>query len=114
MQMLVKDGHGFTLIREGTALDDELTTRPIAGVDWTVDTAVIYHKQRHPKTVPVLVRNLKKDFNDNAKPAESDKMSVSVQTSMTIQKRPPQAIKEGPVQLTFFREVHEQQRNGTG
>jgi DNA-binding transcriptional LysR family regulator len=113
MQMLVKDGHGFTLIREGTTIDDELTTRPIAGVDWTVGTAVIYHKQRHPKTVPVLVRNLKKDFNDNAKPAESDKMPASVQTSMTTRKRPPQSITEGPVQLTIFREVHEQQRNGT-
>ena len=33
MQMLVKDGHGLALIREGTTLDEELTTRPIMGVD---------------------------------------------------------------------------------
>jgi DNA-binding transcriptional LysR family regulator len=32
MQMLVKEGHGFTLIREGSALDEELTTCPIEGV----------------------------------------------------------------------------------
>jgi hypothetical protein len=25
LQMLVKEGHGFTLIREGTALDDSLS-----------------------------------------------------------------------------------------
>jgi hypothetical protein len=62
MQMLVKEGHGFALIREGTILDDELTTRPIAGVDWTVDTAVIYHKVRHPKTVPILVRKFGRQF----------------------------------------------------
>ncbi len=33
MQTLVKGGHGFALIREGTTLDEELTTRPIVGVD---------------------------------------------------------------------------------
>jgi DNA-binding transcriptional LysR family regulator len=112
MQMLVKEGHGFTLIREGTTLDDELTTRPIAGVNWTVDTAVIYHKQRHPKTVPVLVRNLKKSFNSDTKEPGSGERSASAQASITLQKR-LQPIKEGPVQLTFFKEVHERQRNGT-
>ena len=65
--MLVKEGLGFTLIREGTPLDDELTTRPIAGVDWTVDTAVIYHKQRHPKTVPILVKKFRRQFRSETK-----------------------------------------------
>jgi DNA-binding transcriptional LysR family regulator len=59
MQGLVKQGFGFALIREGTVLDAELTTRPVAGVDWTVDTAFIYKKQGHPKTVPMLIRLLK-------------------------------------------------------
>jgi DNA-binding transcriptional LysR family regulator len=102
MQMLVKEGHGFTLIREGTTLDDELTTRPITGVDWTVGTAVIYHKQRHPKTVPVLVRNLKKDFNSDKKEPESYKKSVSAQTAMAIRKRPPKSTTEDPVQLSLL------------
>lgn len=62
MQTLVKEGHGFALIREGSPLDQELTTRPIAGVNWTVDTAVIYHKQRRPKTVPILLRKFKKQY----------------------------------------------------
>jgi hypothetical protein len=65
MQALVKDGYGFALVREGTILDDALTTRPITGVDWTVDSAVIYHQQRYPKSIPILVqqfkRKLKKD-----------------------------------------------------
>jgi hypothetical protein len=26
-------------------------------VDWTVDTAFIYKKQGHPKTVPMLIRS---------------------------------------------------------
>jgi hypothetical protein len=39
-------------------LDAELTTRPIAGVDWAVDTAFVYNKRNHPKTIPVLARHL--------------------------------------------------------
>jgi hypothetical protein len=76
MQMLVKEGHGFALIREGTILDDELTTRPIAGVDWTVDTGVIYHKVRHPKTVPIIVRKFGRQFHQNAKETKPHKVSV--------------------------------------
>jgi DNA-binding transcriptional LysR family regulator len=110
MQMLVKEGHGFTLIREGTILDDELTTRPIAGVDWTVDTAVIYHKLRHPKTVPILVRKFGRQFHQNTKEIKPHKVSVLVD----IPKHPPQPTTGDPVQLTFFREAHEQQRNGSG
>jgi DNA-binding transcriptional LysR family regulator len=110
LQSLVKEGHGLTLIREGTTLDDELTTRPIAGVDWTVDTAVIYHKLRHPKTVPILVRKFGRQAPQNAKESKPHKASVVVD----IPKRPPQPVTGDPVQLTFFREAHEQQRNGTG
>lgn len=66
MQSLVKEGHGCALIREGTVLDDGLVVRPLAGVDWTVDTAVIYHKQRYPKTVPIVVRQLKRDLEKRA------------------------------------------------
>jgi DNA-binding transcriptional LysR family regulator len=60
MQTLVKAGYGLALIREGTVLDAGLTTRPIAGVDWAVHTAFVHNRQHHPKTVPVLLRNLKR------------------------------------------------------
>jgi DNA-binding transcriptional LysR family regulator len=49
MQSLAKQGYGFALIREGTSLDPELTTRPVAGVDRTVDIAFVYKKHRYPK-----------------------------------------------------------------
>jgi DNA-binding transcriptional LysR family regulator len=103
MQMLVKEGHGFTLIREGSILDDELTTRPIVGVDWTVDTVVIHHKQRYPKTVPVLVRSFKRHFSNDAKPLGASKVSASVETVTTIKKRPPQSTTAGPVQLALYK-----------
>jgi len=60
MQNLVAEGLGLALIREGTQLEEGLITRRLRGVGWTVDTAVIYHMQRYPKTVPVLVRMLKR------------------------------------------------------
>jgi DNA-binding transcriptional LysR family regulator len=41
LQSLVKAGYGLALICEGTALEADLTTRPVAGVDWAVDTAFV-------------------------------------------------------------------------
>ena len=90
MQMLVKGGHGFALIREGTKLDEELAIRPIAGVDWTVDTALIYHKVRHPKTVPILLKRLRKLLPQNGKLMALNK-SVAVQNSTANGKRLPNA-----------------------
>ena len=81
MQMLVKEGYGLTLIREGTPLDDELTMRPVAGVNWTVNTAVIYHKQRHPKTVPILVKRFRNQFRNEASGIGLDKVRGSFHVS---------------------------------
>lgn len=102
MQTLVKGGHGFALIREGTNLDEELTTRPISGVDWTVDTALIYHKVRHPKTIPILVKRLMKQLPQHGKETAPNKVSIPVQTSIATGKRPPQRAKDEPVQMTLI------------
>lgn len=99
MQTLVKGGHGFALIREGTNLDEELTTRPIAGVDWTVDTALIYHKVRHPKTVPILVKQLMKKL-----PQSDKRMALrraSVQVAVANGKHPSRRVKDDPLQMTL-------------
>jgi DNA-binding transcriptional LysR family regulator len=106
MQTLVKEGHGLALIREGTLLEEGLTTRPILGVDWTVDTAVIYHKQRHPKTIPLLVRKLKRGMQ---KDHRKDHASVIVHNSNGVNgagRRPGQSVKESPAQLSFYNELH--------
>jgi DNA-binding transcriptional LysR family regulator len=99
MQVLVKEGHGFTLIREGTTLDDELTTRPLAGVDWTVDTAAVYHKQQHPKTIPILIRKLKRQF---AKAEGPVIFAAPISQSSTIPKSGPQSFTNPPVQLELL------------
>lgn len=66
LQMLVREGHGVALVREGSVTDSELTTRPIAGVSWTVDTAIIYRKDRYPKTLPIVMKSLKRRHALNA------------------------------------------------
>jgi DNA-binding transcriptional LysR family regulator len=105
MQTLIKEGYGFAVVREGSIIDAELTTRPISDVDWTMDTAIIYHKQRHPKTVPVLVRNFKRQFNFGVKENRSAGSPGSA-------KRPtPTPITNSPVQLDLLGEAGEMPRD---
>jgi DNA-binding transcriptional LysR family regulator len=101
MQNLVGEGYGFALIREGMMLEEGLTTRPIAGVDWTIDTAAIYHKQRHPKTVPILVGKLKRSI---LKDQPEHSISRRVRPFREITKRPVQSTQESQIQLSFYSE----------
>lgn len=90
MQMLVEEGYGFALIREGTSLSEHLTTRRIIGVDWTVDIAAIFHRRQHPKTIPVLVRKLQKKIQ-RATPASGQKKppaSVRPEAEKRADKKP--------------------------
>lgn len=101
MQALVKDGYGFALICEGITLDAELITRPVAGANWALGTAFAYNKQRHPKTVPVLVRHLKRRL---VALANQDHVPVAMiaHTKNDIPKRPPRPESQGPVQLSLL------------
>ena len=99
MQTLVKEGHGLALIREGTSLEEGLTTRSIVGVDWTVDTAVIYHKLRHPKTVPVVVRKLKRHIQKDLGHTSLNSMPAPSNIKLPIN-----TAQKSPVQLSFHKE----------
>jgi hypothetical protein len=66
MQEIVKSGYGFSLIREGTTLLDGLTTRPIIGVDWTVDTAIVYRANPKVKILPMIAKTLRRQFSKMA------------------------------------------------
>lgn len=102
MLTLVKEGYGFALIREGTNLDERLTTRPVAGVDWTVDTAVIYHKQRRPKSIPFLVRKFKKLHGTDRFEALPKKLSATTRNSIVQGKDTLEIVKDAPVQLKLL------------
>jgi DNA-binding transcriptional LysR family regulator len=98
IQALVREGFGVALVREGMALEDQLTSRPVTGIDWTVDTALIYHKQRHPKTIPILVRQFKKQFGKQRASSDSEPASSAI-------KRPNASVSSAtqePVQLRFL------------
>jgi DNA-binding transcriptional LysR family regulator len=101
MQMLVKEGYGFALVREGTPIDEDLTTRPIAGVDWTVDTAVIYHKQWRPKTIPLLVRRFKKQYGTGLSELGLKKPPATVGSSSVRHAGTSNVASDAPIQLTL-------------
>jgi DNA-binding transcriptional LysR family regulator len=101
MQTLVKEGHGFALIREGTLLEEGLVTRRLVEVDWTVDTAVIYHKQHRPETVPILVRRLKR--NVQKKPPRVGDSAV-IRSANGVAKRPVQAVTGSLEELSVLNE----------
>jgi hypothetical protein len=82
---MVKLGHGHALIREGSELEEGVVTRPVAGVSWTVDCALISKKTTSQKTIPVLVRALRKMLRIHpllppSKPPESARISAAKRT----------------------------------
>jgi DNA-binding transcriptional LysR family regulator len=102
MQELVKQGYGFALIREGTVLDTELATRPILGVEWTVDTAIFYNKVNHPKTIPVVVRHLKRRLAASTNKETLHQVIALPQVAKGTSKRPPRSDDTEPEQMSLL------------
>jgi hypothetical protein len=98
IQMLIKEGYGFALIREGTPLDEELTTRPIAGVDWAVDTAIVYHREHHPRTIPFLAKKLQRMVQKNIASGGHAQRNPN---SSASGKQPITTIQKSPFQLSL-------------
>jgi hypothetical protein len=46
---------------------EELTTRPIRGLSWTVDSAIVYQAEGHQKTLPLLIHELQKRLSEPAR-----------------------------------------------
>jgi DNA-binding transcriptional LysR family regulator len=102
IQQLVKEGYGLTLVREGTELDPDLTTRPIFGVDWTVDTAFIYHRERIPPTIPVLVRQLRRHIAISLKEKDPTETLGSPNLKNGGRKRPARSDGKDSAQLNLL------------
>jgi hypothetical protein len=97
IQRLILEGYGLSLIREGTVLHPGLITRPIVGVTWTVDTAIIYHRERHPKTIPVLARELRRRLTAGEKRPAAKSVIVGLKDIP----KPPQPERSVPEQLVL-------------
>jgi DNA-binding transcriptional LysR family regulator len=103
MLMLVKDGFGFALVREGMMLEPELITRPIARTDWTVEMALIYHKSRHPRTVPIIAKKLR-SIRGHSQDKAADSLSAIAKNSKQNRRHFVHESPEAPVQLELLDE----------
>ena len=92
----------MALVREGTELDPDLTTRPIFGVDWTVDTALIYHRERIPPTIPVLVRQLRRHIAISLKEMDPTETLSSPNLKNGGRKRPARSDGKDSAQLNLL------------
>jgi DNA-binding transcriptional LysR family regulator len=106
MQQLVLDGFGLAMIREGTAMSPGLTTRPITGAQWTVDTVFIYHNGHHPETIPPLAKHLKQQASAQTK--SPSKIPVESNALPSLRARPKGAVHhdgDGAQQLSLLDQV---------
>ena len=73
MQWMVKEGYGLALIDQTTPLEQGLTTRPIAGLNWTVDTAFVCSSRADHIALPFIERTLSQNWRAHyrKKPARS-------------------------------------------
>ena len=83
MQRMVRKGFGLALIDGQMKLEPLLTTRPIAGVTWTADTAFVPHSAADHLTLPLLARRLRKDSTHKPRrPALRKKGQSAVQLEL--------------------------------
>jgi DNA-binding transcriptional LysR family regulator len=62
IQWMVKEGVCYSLIRASRPLMNGLVTRPIAGVDWTIDTAFVTKAEHENPALSWFVEGLTKHF----------------------------------------------------
>ena len=63
VQWMVRERVCVALIRKSAPLHEELTTRPIQGVNWTIDSAIAYREEHDQQALPLLLRDLEKRFS---------------------------------------------------
>lgn len=89
VQWMVKEKLCYALIGERMALQSGLTARPIIGVDWTIDSALVYKPGDAPMTVPMLARDLERQllFSDkilSKKPSSSETRNTARQEILRL------------------------------
>jgi DNA-binding transcriptional LysR family regulator len=60
IHLMVRGGYGVALIEQSSIVDADLTTRAIAGVRWTADTAFVHNCESSHPALRVVARVLKK------------------------------------------------------
>jgi DNA-binding transcriptional LysR family regulator len=70
IQWIVKEGTCYSLMRAGRPLISGLVTRPIVGVDWTVDTALVSRSGKNKPALSLLIEELTKQSKQSADVSE--------------------------------------------
>ena len=65
IQWMVRERYGLALIDQLTPLDAGLITRPIAGVNWTADTAFVHSSHMDHVAIPFIERFLQQTWSDS-------------------------------------------------
>ena len=60
IQLMVRAGYGVALVEQSWVIDPDLTTRPVAGLRWTADTAFVHRKSAAHPALLVAIRLLHK------------------------------------------------------
>jgi DNA-binding transcriptional LysR family regulator len=65
IQWMVKAGYGLALMDQNSPIESGLTTRPLAGVSWTADTAFVHHSRADHIALPFIERSLSQNWKDS-------------------------------------------------
>ncbi len=98
VQWMVREGHCYSLIRAGRTLMNGLVTRPIAGVDWTIDTALVLRADNENPALSLFVDELTNRFRQSPEIPEK-KPVVSVRVRAT---RPKASREKEGDQIDLF------------
>lgn len=76
IQWMVSEKMCLALVREGELIRGDLTTRSIEGVDWTIDSAIVFRPTDRKGALSLLLRDLSRRFptvdpRGKRKPAQS-------------------------------------------
>jgi len=75
MQWMVKENYGLALIDQLAPLESGLVTRPLAGVNWTADTAFVCRKDGTHMALPFIEKFLKqRGLNPRAMEPQAERM----------------------------------------
>jgi DNA-binding transcriptional LysR family regulator len=81
VQWMVREGICYSLIRAGRTLLNGLVTRPIASVDWTIDTALVLRADNENPALSLFVEELMNHFRLSSEtPEKKPVVSVHIRT----------------------------------
>src|SRR6201996_7327854 len=82
IQWMVKERYGLALIDQLTPLDPGLITRPIAGVNWTADTAFVYASRMDHVALAFIERFFRQGWSDSRRSKRPPKARVPEQLEL--------------------------------